>query len=360
MKLIKIIPVLACLASLSLLSACSEARYAAHVAKQIPMPGDSSQKSKGSFKVGSSYRIQGKRYYPKESYTLTETGVASWYGPGFHGKKTANGEIFDKNELTAAHRTLQLPSIIRVTNMTNGRSIILRVNDRGPFAHNRILDVSERGATLLGFKNNGTAKIKLQVLGDASRDVAAAAKAGRDTRGYEVALNRNKSHPITSRPSSSSRPSITPPRKPEPMTEVALSSSGQPQAQPAQAQPTQAQPTQAQPQARPLKNPLPVQSEPLAAANTNAMHSYVSASNVSNINPGKIFVQVGSFSQEQNALSLSNHLSSYGPSKVYLTRVNDRPFFRVRLGPYEDSSQAQQILAALNESGNKNAVLVID
>ena len=191
------------------LGACSEARYAAHVVKQIPMPGDqNNSRSQGMFKVGNAYTIKGKRYYPSETYNHTEVGIASWYGPGFHGKKTANGETFDQNELTAAHRTLQLPSIIRVTNLGNGRSIILRVNDRGPFAHDRILDVSERAASLLGFKNTGTAKIKLEVLANESHQVANLARQGHDTRGYEVVLNR------------------TPARKPQrfqPVTKVALS-----------------------------------------------------------------------------------------------------------------------------------------
>jgi len=145
------------------LNACSSAQYAAHVAKKIPLKQDTPSKSIGHFKVGSSYVIKGKRYYPVETYNFTETGSASWYGPGFHGKQTANGEMFDQNELTAAHRTLQLPCIIQVTNLDNGRQVILRVNDRGPFAHNRILDVSERAAVLLGFKEKGVANI-LQAL----------------------------------------------------------------------------------------------------------------------------------------------------------------------------------------------------
>ena len=103
------------------LSACSETQYAAHLAKEVINTSD----SQGSFKVGKPYRIAGKIYHPRESYRLVETGVASWYGPQFHGKKTANGEIFNKYDLTAAHRTLQLPSIIRVTNLDNGRSAIL-------------------------------------------------------------------------------------------------------------------------------------------------------------------------------------------------------------------------------------------
>ncbi|MGB0720445.1 MAG: septal ring lytic transglycosylase RlpA family protein, partial [Bdellovibrionales bacterium] len=103
-----------------------------------------SDQSAGVFKVGNTYSVKGKRYQPRETYSFSETGTASWYGPQFHGKKTANGEVFDKYELTAAHKTLQMPSMIKVTNLDNGRSAILRVNDRGPFARGRIIDMSKR------------------------------------------------------------------------------------------------------------------------------------------------------------------------------------------------------------------------
>ena len=93
----------------------------------------------GNYKVGKPYKIMGKWYYPKEDYSYSEIGTASWYGKDFHAKYTANGEIYDMNTLTAAHRTLPLPSIVRVTNLENGRSLVLRVNDRGPFAKNRII-----------------------------------------------------------------------------------------------------------------------------------------------------------------------------------------------------------------------------
>lgn len=115
-----------------------------------------------NYKVGKPYRIKGKLYTPKEDPNYSETGVASWYGPKFHNRKTANGEIFDRYGMTAAHRTLPLPSVVKVTNLQNGKSIKVRVNDRGPFAHNRIIDLSERAAGKLGFKEAGVAKVKVE------------------------------------------------------------------------------------------------------------------------------------------------------------------------------------------------------
>lgn len=303
--------------------ACSEAKYVAHVAKQIPIPGD--QKSVGHFKVGKPYTIKGRRYYPKETYNYSETGVASWYGPNFHGKQTANGEVFDKYELTAAHRTLQLPSIVRVTNLSNGRAVILRVNDRGPFAHDRVIDVSERASTLLGFKNAGTARVKIDVLRQESLQVAALAKSGKDTTGFEVALNNGHRNIIKS-------PTVRPPQTPVQKVNVASVN----------------QVDQAQFGTGRLE---PVQSE--------ALKPSVNASAPVGVTP-RIYVQAGSFSQEQNALMLSNRLSHFGDSKVYLTRVNNQPYYRVRLGPYRDEAQAQKIASALIQGGNPNTKIIID
>ena len=123
--------------------------------------------SGGEYKVGKPYQIKGKTFYPKESFDYLEAGVASWYGPNFHGKKTANGEIFNMNLLTAAHKTLQLPSLVKVTNIENNRSLVLRVNDRGPFVKNRIIDVSKKAASILGFQKKGTANVIVEYYGKA-------------------------------------------------------------------------------------------------------------------------------------------------------------------------------------------------
>ncbi|HAH10080.1 MAG TPA: septal ring lytic transglycosylase RlpA family protein [Alphaproteobacteria bacterium] len=119
----------------------------------------------GHYKVGSPYQIKGVWYYPKEEPGYDETGIASWYGEPFHGRKTANGERYDMNLLTAAHRTLPLPSFVEVTNLENGKQVRLRVNDRGPYSRGRIIDVSKRAAELLGFKHNGVAKVRVQYAG---------------------------------------------------------------------------------------------------------------------------------------------------------------------------------------------------
>ena len=149
--------------------------------------GDYSQRSifsaKGStYKVGKPYKIRGQWYYPKEDYDYKEVGVASWYGEDFHAKYTANGEVYNMNTLTAAHRTLPLPSIVRVTNLENGRSLVLRVNDRGPFAKNRIIDISKRGAQLLGFQNKGVTKVRVEIMEEESKELKQAILDKRETK----------------------------------------------------------------------------------------------------------------------------------------------------------------------------------
>lgn len=119
---------------------------------------------KGHFKVGTPYEVAGRWYYPEIDNNYDKTGVASWYGDKFHKKKTANGEIFYKYKISAAHTTLPLPCMVKVTNLENNKSIKVKVNDRGPFKKDRIIDMSEKAAMELGFLNQGTANVRVEFL----------------------------------------------------------------------------------------------------------------------------------------------------------------------------------------------------
>jgi len=123
----------------------------------------------GHYKIGAPYNVNGKRYYPKKDPSYKEEGVASWYGPTFHGKKTANGAKFNTHTFTAAHRTLPLPSMVKVTNLVNHKSVVVMVNDRGPFAKDRIIDVSKKTAESLDFIRQGTAKVRVEFLPEETR-----------------------------------------------------------------------------------------------------------------------------------------------------------------------------------------------
>ena len=118
----------------------------------------------GYRKVGTPYQIAGIWYHPKEDPAYDEVGMASWYGPNFHGRTTANGETYDQYAMTAAHPTLPMPSLVEVTNLANGRTIVLRINDRGPFAKGRIIDVSKAAAEELGFKKQGVTRVRVRVV----------------------------------------------------------------------------------------------------------------------------------------------------------------------------------------------------
>lgn len=144
-----------------------------------PAPVAPTVASQGGYKVGRPYKIKGRWYYPQEDFRYSEVGIASWYGPGFHGRRTARGDVYDMHAMTAAHRTLQMPSLVRVTNLDNGREADLLVNDRGPFVGDRIIDVSKRAAQELGFRQNGTARVRVRVLEAESRALKQAALQGR-------------------------------------------------------------------------------------------------------------------------------------------------------------------------------------
>ena len=145
----------------------SETEYGVAASPRLAFAGSAIPKGGGHAKVGKPYQVRGVWYTPKEEPGYDRTGRASWYGPNFHGRKTANGEVFDQDHLSAAHTTFPLPSYARVTNKANGRSVVVRVNDRGPYSHKRIIDVSRKVAEVLAFKHAGTADVRVEYLGRA-------------------------------------------------------------------------------------------------------------------------------------------------------------------------------------------------
>ena len=271
-----------------------------------------------TYKVGRPYKIAGSWYYPAEDYGYVEEGMASWYGPNFHGKRTANGEVYDMNALTAAHRTLPLPSIVRVTNLENGRVVKLRVNDRGPFKNDRIIDVSRRGAELLGFLEAGITRVRVEVDPAESLDIK------------NLALNRNPGE----MPKIASSPRIAiaaadlpppPPLKPSTVVQVAPKSVQIPIAPKTVG-------------TGPAK--LPVQAIPPG------------------IPKDGLYVQAGAFSEESNALRLAHQLNDFGEAFVMPIVVNDVQYFRVRLGPLETQAAAEDLLNQVRSYGYDDARVV--
>jgi rare lipoprotein A len=163
-------PIGACALLCAALANCSngvDSRYGVSPSPRVVADGDAVPKGGGTYHVGAPYTVAGRTYVPEENPNYQATGLASWYGDDFHGRLTANREVFDLNGITGAHPTLPLPSYVRVTNLSNGRSLIVRINDRGPYHGNRIIDVSTRAAQLLNFRVSGTAWVRVEYVGRA-------------------------------------------------------------------------------------------------------------------------------------------------------------------------------------------------
>lgn len=273
-----------------------------------------SKQASGNVKIGKPYQINGKWYYPKEDPNYDRVGIASWYGPDFHGKSTANGEIYDQNALTAAHTTLPMPSYVRVTNLENNRSIILRINDRGPFAKDRVIDVSRRAAQLLGFHNKGTAKVRVQAIAPDSPDA-------------QVMMAHTVQH--------TDGPDVV--AIPTDKVEVAAVETKELDPPPASGYavvPKPAGPVDVMP---PSETPIPISSNQ------------------------RVYVQAGAFSAVENAERLAAALRSIGT--VELTPFepgNGKKFFRVRLGPLASMDQADSLLGQVVAMGHGNARIVVE
>ncbi len=142
-------------------------KYGVSSSPRVVAFGEPVPKGGGTYRVGKPYVVGGRVYVPEEDVNYREEGLASWYGDDFHGRLTANGEVFDMDALTAAHPTLPMPCYARVTNLANGKSLIVRVNDRGPYHGNRLIDVSNKAAELLEFRGHGVARVRVEYVGRA-------------------------------------------------------------------------------------------------------------------------------------------------------------------------------------------------
>jgi rare lipoprotein A len=378
-----------------MLTGCAESQLAAHWGKKIRWPGQ--QESAGSYKIGSPYRVGSVWYTPTEDFNLSETGIASWYGPDFHGKRTANGEIYDQDELTAAHRTLQMPSLVRVTNLENGRSVVVRINDRGPFKSGRVIDMSKRAATLLGFIGRGTAKVRLDVLSRESRLIAEAARRGADTSRLTMAdLERYESNRIAgadaevppgmapvqpvsaepvrvaandnSLPESLQTPTITVEQLAAPRTPSSAYRAPEPEwTPPASSSPARAENSNISPQERAdfVKN---LNLDEVSAKQTNRPLTpgrieegrFMPAPVVSRepVKPTGLFVQAGAFAVEGNAERLGQKLAKIAPVTIDPITAGGRKLYRVMLGPLDSVGKADAVLAKVIAAGNGPARVI--
>ena len=276
---------------------CSEATFLVNSAKRIGTWGDES-----IYKIGTPYKINGKWYYPAVDYDYEEIGIASWYGPGFHGKKTANGEIFDQNKVSAAHRTLPMPSIVRVTNLDNGKVLPkVRINDRGPFAGNRIIDLSKKAAQELGFVNTGIAKVKVEILENESREYALVNSGNKITKVESAEIKEIKK------------------------TEIA--------------------------------NNFDKQKINKRKKKKSQNEDFEKQNSI--LSDKQLAIQVGAFTDHRNAKSLTQKLSDF---QAYIERtfVNNKYLYRVRIGPIENLNLAENIKKKLFELGYTASHLIVN
>jgi rare lipoprotein A len=163
-------------------------KYGVSESPRVVQLGEPVPKGGGTYRVGKPYVVGGRTYSPEENSNYRAEGIASWYGEDFHGRQTANGEVYDMQSISAAHPTLPIPSYARVTNLANQRSIIVRINDRGPYHSDRLIDLSARTAQLLGFADNGTTRVRVEYVGKASLS-------GSDDTRLEATLRRGTPAP---------------------------------------------------------------------------------------------------------------------------------------------------------------------
>lgn len=245
-------------------------------------------------KIGAPYQVNGTWYIPSHEPDYNEVGTASWYGRDFHGKSTANGELFDMNIVSAAHPTLPIPSLVEVTNLTNGRSMVVRINDRGPFVADRLIDLSARGAELLGYREQGSTQVRVRYIGPADPE--------------PLVTNANLTAPSEEKKWTKPTP-ILPPTPP--VTHVA--------------------------------EQKPPQSVKATTVNSDDVAS-------------GLYVQAGAFSRRANAERALAQAAAIGPAKIVETETaSGTSLYRILIGPVQSQSEAAALAEAVSGQGVSGA-----
>ena len=270
------------------------------------------------YKIGNPYQVGGVWYYPERDLAYDETGIGSWYGDEFAGRLTANGEIFDPDMVTAAHKTLPMPSVVRVTNLDNGKSLVVRINDRGPFVAGRIIDLSREAARLIGYRDQGIARVRVQVLAEQTLRLEKLAKDGNFTE-------------ITG--DVSAMPTVAAVEQPE-VSMTATSSSGK-------------------------TVDSDVENDNVSALELLARSRVGEVITVAPIET-QIWVQVGAFYAEANASNVLAKVKIVGAGQVSPVDVSGQTLHRVRIGPLSSVEAADRALDGVIGLGFSGARIVVD
>ena len=304
------------LACALLLSACSSHNSSRQSAKLDPFAGKGSPYYRGKgaipfaggrYQVGNAYQVAGRWFKPHEQPGYDKKGTASWYGEAFHRRMTSNGEYFDMATFTAAHATLPLPSYAKVTNLENGRTVVVRINDRGPFVSTRVLDVSKRAADALGYRIKGTAQVRVQLIGPAPLQD----RGGRQVLAMNEALNSGAS-----------------------FNQLVAISEGTKSDEPVQV--AFAKPKR--------KWTEPVQQTAFEPPQQVATAGYV--------------VRVAIFHNMENANAAYQQVAGFGPAQIIKSIGVNGPLYRVQIGPLDNEQDAQSALETAISSGYEDARIV--
>ncbi len=365
------------LALIPLMAACSGETFQDKT--RIPPDAPAYIKGTSSYpgvKIGKPYEIAGKRYYPKYEPDYDEVGLASWYGPNFHGKSTANGERYNQWAMTAAHKTLPMPSMVRVTRLDNGQSIIVRVNDRGPFADGRIIDLSRAAAEELGTDRMGLAKVRVEYLPD-------------ETERFIASVGKSKPAEMQVARSSYSKPKdveyltfdapddvIKTEKTPvayKPEIQVAQNQYIETDSLPPLTAETHQQVETEIRQAEPTKKELGYVEDAFSVLDSidNSHKPKFPQALPTDPEPIKnlrrvqkvdtpLYVQVASFSDRENAMSLAQKLSTISAVEVQEINVKGAMWYRVRLGPTYNQAIAEELKERVAEWGVKDARIIQD
>ena len=289
---------------LILIQGCtSSIEVAANLGKKYIIPKEEKKIiQKPIYKIGKKYKIGGRYYYPKKNLSYNKTGIASWYGPKFHGKLTANGEIYNQYALTAAHKTLPLPSAVKVTNLKNNKSIVLRINDRGPFVNDRIIDLSSKAADILEIKREGTGLVRVQILKEKSLLLEKFAKQG-------------------------SFPEIAD------LKETELPN---------------------------IKIPSKVKVEIKDTKYQKIVTKKINY-NLKNLNKEyKIYIKLASFSSNKNAEIMKKKVSYIDKVKIYKIFKMNKILYQVKAGPFLNVEKVDELYSLLSQQGMQGAKIIVE
>lgn len=324
----------------------------------VPL-GQRAPKGGGQYKVGSPYSLLGQTYVPKEDPTYDRVGVASWYGELFHGRRTANGEIYDMESITAAHPTLPLPSYARVTNLHNGRSLLVRINDRGPYARGRIIDLSWAAASLLHISKPGTGKVRVQYLGSAPLNgndrkerefLARQPWAGPQIAYAESPAKASRNYRQAARDEYGARntASLAPRRAQNPVIWPASEA-------------TLSQPfdgNTASTATDKSSSPKAGRKSVKAADGSKSIPPSRPAENKRQAAPPVFFVEAGRFTKIETAENLAAILRDLAPTAIDREPHGAMGILRVRIGPFHEEYAARQAVERLRKAGLTDAKML--